>query len=497
MSHLLEMRKISKQFNDNTVLNGIDFVADGGQVHAIIGENGAGKSTMMRILAGLFLPDSGEIRINGDAVSIQNPKQSQELGIAMIHQEMRLFQDLTITENVFMRREPLKRVKWIRLIDWDSAYKEAQTYLDDLNLPLDSRMLVKNLTIAQQKFVEIIKALSQDAKIIIMDEPTAALTEKETELLFQVIRDVKKRGVCIIYISHRIEELRHIADVVTVLRDGEIIEKCDMRFADISELVRAMAGKELSDRYPKLKVKLGKEILRVEGLSYEGRIRDISFDVRRGEILGITGLSGSGRSTLAKVLFGIHQPFQGTIWLGGKPFFSMNPHLAQKNGLCYVTGVSHDEGLILDASIAENITLSNLERISSAGFIRKEKQSVYSKDLIERLGITADEHDLVKNLSGGKQKKVILAKWLFSNAKVLLMEEPTAGIDIVSKIDIYNIMNELVLSGVSIIMISTNIQEIIGLSDRIVVMYKGEIRGIFPKGEATQERILYYASGGE
>ncbi|HUC92881.1 MAG TPA: sugar ABC transporter ATP-binding protein [Paenibacillus sp.] len=497
MSHLLEMRKISKQFNDNTVLNEVDFAADGGQVHAIIGENGAGKSTLMRILAGLFPPDSGEIRINGDTVAIQSPKQSQELGIAMIHQELRLFQDLTITENVFMRREPLKRVKWLRLIDWDSAYRETQNYLDDLKLPLHSRMLVKNLTIAQQKFVEIIKALSQDAKIIIMDEPTAALTEKETELLFQVIRDVKKRGVCIIYISHRIEELRHIADVVTVLRDGEIIEKCDMRVADISELLRIMAGKELSDRYPKLKVKLGKEALRVERLSCEGRIRDISFDVRKGEILGITGLSGSGRSTLAKVLFGIYQPFQGTIWLGGKPFSSMTPHLAKKNGLCYVTGVSHEEGLILDASIAENITLSNLERISSAGFIKREKQSVYSKDLIERLDITADENDIVKNLSGGKQKKVILAKWLFSNAKVLLMEEPTAGIDIVSKIDIYNIINELVLSGVSVIMISTNIQEIIGLCDRIAVMYKGGIRSIFPKAEATQERILYYASGGE
>lgn len=497
MGHFLEMKKITKAFNDNIVLDQIDFCADKGQVHAIIGENGAGKSTLMKILAGLFQPDSGEIWIDGVQVSIQNPKCSQELGISMIYQEIRLFPDLNITENVFIRREPIKNLKWVRLIDWEKAYKETSTYLNDFGLNINSRRLVKTLSIGQQKFVEIIKALSQNANIIIMDEPTAALTEQEIETLFRVIRDMKKLGVTIIYISHRIEEIQKIADRVTVIRDGQIIQTCNVEDADINGIVKVMAGKDLADRYPKLKVKIGKEALRVEKLGFNGRFLNTNFDVKKGEILGITGLSGSGRRTLAKVLFGVHGPYEGTIYINGKPFRTMTPHSAIMNGLCYVTGIGTEEGLISNAPITKNITLANLKRISRAGFIDQEIESDSAKNFIDRLEITADEQEIVDNLSGGKQKKVIFAKALFTNARILIIDEPTAGIDISSKIDIYNIMNELVLSGASVIMISSDLSEVIGMCDRILVMYNGEIRKIFNNEEASQEQILYYASGGK
>lgn len=489
------MKKITKQFNDNIVLNKIDLSADKGQVHALIGENGAGKSTLMKILAGLYTPDSGDIFIDGKQVYINNPKQAQELGIAMIYQEIRLFPDLNITENVFVRREPIKNLKWVRLIDWETAYKETRKYLDYFGLELNSRALVKTLSIGQQKFVEIIKALSQKANIIIMDEPTAALTEQEIELLFNVIRDIKKLGVTIIYISHRLEEIKKIADIVTVIRDGELIQTCNINEVDINKIIKVMAGKELEDRYPKLKVKIGKEVLRVEKLGFNGRIRNISFDVRKGEILGITGLSGSGRRTLAKVLCGIDGPYEGLVYINGKSFKSMTPYTAKTNGLCYVTGIGTEEGLISNSSIAQNITLANLERISKMSFINNAIESDCSKDLIERLEITANEKEIVNNLSGGKQKKVIFAKWLFTNAKILIIDEPTAGIDISSKVDIYNIINELVLSGASVIMISSDLSEIMGMCDRIIVMFNGEIRGEFNKKEATQEKVLYFASG--
>ncbi|WP_241674735.1 sugar ABC transporter ATP-binding protein [Paenibacillus luteus] len=491
------MRKISKRFNDNMVLSEVDFAADKAQVHAIIGENGAGKSTLMKILSGLFLPDSGEIWMDGEPISIQNPKQAQEHGIAMIYQEIRLFPDLNIAENVFMRREPLRTMRWPRLIDWDQAYRETEKLLQYLGLPLHARAIVKTLTIAQQKFVEMIKALSHDAKIIIMDEPTAALTEQEIELLFKVIKDVKKLGVSIIYISHRIEEIQQIADKVTVLRDGEVTQSALSSELDMTALIQAMVGRQLEDRYPKLKVKHGKEALRVEKLGFNGRIRNISLEVKKGEILGITGLSGSGRRTLAKVLFGIHGPYEGEIHMNGKAFKAMSPHIAKSHGLCYVTGITSEEGLIMNASISENIVLPNLDRVSHAGFLSTGRESEYARDLIDRLEISADEKEIVQSLSGGKQKKVILAKWLFASAKVLIMEEPTAGIDIASKLDIYNIMNELVLSGASIIMISSDLPEIMGMSDRIAVMYNGQIRKTFLKEEATQAGILYFASGGK
>ncbi len=497
MSCFLEMKKISKQFNDNMVIKDIDFSAGKGQVHALVGENGAGKSTLMKILAGFHTPDSGQIFLDGKVVSINNSKQAQALGISMIYQETRLFPDLNITENVFIRREPIKNSKIFRLIDWENAYKETRKYLDYFGLKINPRTLIKKLSMGEQKFVEIIKALSQNANIIIMDEPTAALTEHEINSLFSFINDIKKTGVIIIYISHRLEEIKRIADVVTVLRDGAVQQTSDINDVDINRIIKVMAGKDLEDRYPKLKVKKGKEILRVENLGFNGQITNVNFELKKGEILGITGLSGSGRRTLAKVLFGINTPYEGQICINDKVFKSMTPNIAKHNGLCYVTGIGTEEGLIYNGTISENITLTNLDRISKMNFIDKDKEYDFAKDLIERLEIKASEKECVNNLSGGKQKKVIFAKWLFTNAKILIIEEPTAGIDIGSKVDIYNIINELVLSGASVIMISSDLSEIMGMSDRIMVMFNGEVRKIFSKEDASQEKILYFASGGK
>ncbi|HHW47705.1 MAG TPA: sugar ABC transporter ATP-binding protein [Clostridiaceae bacterium] len=495
MGHFLEMRKITKLFGDNVVLKDIDFTADKGQVHALVGENGAGKTTLMKILAGVHTANNGEIYIDGKKVEISNPKEAQELGISMIYQETRLFPDLNVAENIFIRREPLK--KGLRLIDWDKVYSETAKYLDYFGLKINARASVNTLSLGQQKFVEIIRALSRNARIIIMDEPTAALTEQETELLFKIIWDMKRLGIAIIYISHRLDEIKRIAEKVTVLRDGNLIGTYEVSEVDLHQIVKAMAGKEIEDRYPKLKIKHGKELLRVNNLSHEGRLRNISFSVREGEILGITGLSGSGRRTLAKVLFGINRPYEGEIMLNGKIFKDMNPNKAIENGLCYVTGIGTDEGLILDAPVAENITLTNLKRISRFGFLNKGEEALEVRDLIERLEIEAGEYEITNNLSGGNQKKVIFAKWLFTNAKILIIEEPTAGIDVSSKVDIYNIINELLLSGASVIMISSDLSEILGMCDRILVMCNGEVCKVFEKDEATQEKILYYASGGK
>ncbi|MDI3540913.1 MAG: ribose transport system ATP-binding protein [Thermosediminibacterales bacterium] len=497
MSYFLEMRKITKSFNGNKVLKDVDLFVRKGEVHALVGENGAGKSTLMKILAGVVQADSGDIFIEKKKVLINNPKQARNLGISMIFQEINLFPDLTVAENIFLQREPLINVKGPQLIDWKKMYGDTQKYIDYFELKLNPRIPVRALTVGEQKFVEIIKALSQNAKLIIMDEPTAALTEKEIDMLFNVIRDLKKQGVTVIFISHRLEEVRRISDNLTILRDGEVVETGRVDSFDIEQIIKMMVGKEIEDRYPKLQVKIGKEVLRVKNLGFNERIRNINFSLKSGEILGITGLSGAGRRTLARTLFGINRPFEGEIIINGRLYKSMTPDIAINNGLCYVTGIGTREALILKMPVPQNITLTNLNRISKKGFIINVEEMKAAKDLIERLEIRADEKEIAQNLSGGNQKKLLFAKWLFANAKILMIEDPTSGIDVSSKVDIYNIINELVRSGAAIIMISSDIPELIGMCDRILVMYNGEIKKEFSRSEATQQKIMYYASGGE
>ncbi|MCR4431544.1 MAG: sugar ABC transporter ATP-binding protein [Tepidanaerobacteraceae bacterium] len=497
MGYFLEMKNITKKFSGNAVLKKINLFVYRGEVHALVGENGAGKSTLMKILAGVYQPDSGEIFIDGKQAVILNPRQAQDLGISMIFQDISLFPELTVAENIFLQREPLKKTRLLRLIDWQKVYQDTQKYLEYLGLTLTPQTLVKTLTIAEQKFVEIIKALSQKSRIIIMDEPTTALTEREIDMLFKVIRDVKKLGVTVIFISHRLEEVRRIADSLTILRDGEVVETSSAKNLEIDHIIKMMAGKEMEDRYPKLRVKIGKEVLKVENLGYNDRIKNICFSLKSGEILGITGLSGAGRRTLAKTLFGICRPFEGKIFINDRLYRSITPDLAIKNGLCYLTGIGARESLILKMNIPENITLTNLSRVSEKGFLIRTEELRIAKDFIKRLEIKAEERETAQNLSGGNQKKLLFAKWLFANAKIMIIEEPTSGIDISSKVDIYNIINELLRSGVAIILISSDLSELIGMCDRILVMYNGEIRKEFSRSEATQEKILFYASGGE
>lgn len=496
MSSYLEMRKVTKYFSENVVLDEVNFFADKGKVNALIGENGAGKTTLMKILAGIHKPDSGDLYIDGNRVVINSTKQAQNLGIHMIYQEIRLFSDLSIMENVFIRKEPLKNKGFIKLIDWKKAADETRIYLERFGLELDPRRLVNTLSIGQQKLVEIIRCLSQSANIIIMDEPTLALTDKEVDLLFSLIEDSKKLGITIIYISHRLGEVKRIADNITVIRDGKLIETTIVNNRELDSLITAMAGKEEKDRYPKLKVKKGKVQLSVKGLSYGERLKNISFEVSKGEIIAITGLSGSGRRTLAKVLCGLEGPFTGQIVINGKIFDSMTANQAKQNGLCYVPGLGSDESLISNMKVNENITLTNLERVSKSGFLNFREESTVAKDLLKRLEIDAIGNEYVENLSGGKQKKVTLAKWLFTNSKIFILDEPTAGIDISSKVDIYNILNELLLSGATIIMISSDLSEVLGMCDKVIVMFNGEMKGIFDKADLNQEKILYYASGG-
>lgn len=497
MYGFLEMRNITKYFNGNRVLDKCNFSVNQGEVHALVGENGAGKSTLMKILAGLYTPDEGEILIDGKKVNITTPKQSQDLGIAMIYQEIRLFSDLSIAENIYINREPLKHPKFFRMIDWNQVYSETTKFLKQFSLDINPHTPVKNLSAGQKRFVEIIKALSQNAGIIIMDEPTNALTEQEVEILFDVIKSLKNIGKTVIYISHRIQEVKRIADRVTILRDGKVIQTSNAESLDINTIIKAMADREVEDRYPKLNVKTGPVVFSVKNVNFEGRIFDVSFDVKKGEIFGITGLSGSGRRTLAKVLFGIEGPYTGMIEIYGRKLKTMTPKIAKKNGLCFVTGIGTGEGLINNMNVSKNITVTDLLRISRMGVIDGGKELRYARDYIKRLEIQTSEKEIVDNLSGGMQKKVIFAKWLFANAKILIIDEPTAGIDISSKVDIYNIINELVLSGSSVIMISSDFSEITGMCDRVAVMYNGRIQKILQRDECTQEKILYYASGGK
>jgi ribose transport system ATP-binding protein len=495
LQYVLEMKNICKEFNGNPVLSNVNFGIAAGEVRGLVGENGAGKSTLMKILAGIYAPDSGEVFLDNAKILTYSPKHTQELGIAMIFQETNLFPDLNVIENIFIRRELMKKGRWFSHIDWDKMYRETRYYLDYFGLPINPKASLSTLSLGHQKFVEIIKALAHKAKIIIMDEPTSALTESEILLLFKAIREVKKLGVITIFISHHLEEVMQIADCITILRDGVVIDTCLTGKITMSHVVKMMAGKEMEDRYPKLAPKLGNEILRVKDLGFGKRIEHIDFMLRKGEILGITGLSGTGKRTLAKTIFGINTPYSGTIYVDGQPVRISSPRIAIENGICYVAGTGNQEALIQPMSIFENITITNLPRVSYQGILSRKQEISAARDLKQRLEIVERPEEIVGNLSGGNQKKVGLAKWLFANSRVLIFDEPTSGIDISTKVDIYNIINELVRSGAAVIMITSDLAELLGMCDRIMVMYNGMICKSFSREEATKENILYFASG--
>ncbi len=497
-TYFLEMRNISKSFPGVQALKNVTFCARKGEIHGLVGENGAGKTTLMNILGGVLQPDSGEIFIDGQKVVIRNPHEAQQLGIAFIHQEPTLFPFLSIARNIFISNLP---TNGRGRIDFAVLYKRSSELLKLVGLDKDPRTLVKDLTLAEKQMVEIAKALSFESKIFVLDEPTSPLTDKEVEDLFRIIRDLKARGETIIYISHRLNEIFEICDTVTVMRDGEVVDTMPVSQTNRFELIRKMVGRELSMMFPKRK-NTGKTrvVLEVQGLTKEPYFRNVSFSLREGEILGIFGLVGAGRSEVARTIVGDYKRDGGRIFLDGKEVVFTHPKEAIAHGVGFLTEDRRGEGLAPEMEVYKNITMAMFWHKLRDGIIRldlKRERKVAEEYIKELRIVTPSIYHLAKNLSGGNQQKVVVAKWLCTTPRVLIMDEPTRGIDVGAKAEIYHIVSDLADQGMGIIFISSEIEEILGISDRILVMYEGEITAEIPREEATQERVMYYATGGE
>lgn len=491
---VLKMVKIDKRFPGVHALNKVDFELRRGEVHCLLGENGAGKSTLIKILSGAYQPDSGEIYLHGKPVRIENPHDGQMMGISVVYQELNLVPMLSVAENMFLGRYPLKN----GMVDWDRMYNEARALLKELHADLDVRLAVRDFGVAQQQMVEISKALGLNASIIVMDEPTAALTDREIEELFCTINTLKQKGVSIIYISHRLEEVPIIGDRVTVLRDGELVGTRDVKGLTQDDMIRMMIGRELKEKFPKEKIQRGEELLRVEGLGRGNVVNDVSFTLHKGEILGISGLVGAGRTEMARLIFGADEPDRGKIFIEGKEVQISKPADAIKHGIGFLTEDRKAQGLVLVLSVAHNVTLAALESLfpnSALMQLNREREAAdyYVKAMRVR---TPSLYHRVQFLSGGNQQKTVVAKWLCSRSKILIFDEPTRGIDVGAKVEVYQLMNELVKEGAGIIMISSEMPEILGMSDRILVMHGGRIMGELLPHEATEEKILRLAMGG-
>ncbi|MCR8744894.1 ribose ABC transporter ATP-binding protein RbsA [Romboutsia lituseburensis] len=483
---ILKMTNIVKEFPGVKALDGVNIELYEGTVMALMGENGAGKSTLMKILSGVYKKDGGKIFYKGIEEDITGPKDATEKGIAIIHQELNLLPDLSIGENIFLGREPKQGFR----IDFTKLHEESDKLLKKLNVNTSSKELVKSLSIGQQQMIEIAKALSLDAKIIIMDEPTDALTDKETESLFKVINELKEEGKSIVYISHRLKEIFEICDSITVLRDGKYVGKEKIENLDEDKMIEMMVGRKLTDQFPRLDVKMGENILKVENLNNE-YVKDINFEVKAGEILGISGLMGSGRTELAKTIYGHIRKTSGSIIVKGKKVEAKSCKDGLKHRIAYVSEDRKGDGLILDLSVKENMTISSLDRISSLFKINKKQEDERVKSYIERIRIkTPSQDQLIRNLSGGNQQKIAIAKALMTHPDVLILDEPTRGVDVGAKKEIYDLINEFKSQGKAVIMISSEMPEILGLSDRILVLSHGMITGEFDIKDATQEAIL-------
>lgn len=491
---VLKMNNICKSFPGVKALDNVKLELNKGTVLGVLGENGAGKSTLMKILGGVYKKDSGEILYDGRQIEILGPKHAQQLGIAFIHQELNLIPGLTIMENIFLGREPVQ--KFTKMIDRPRLYEESKKYLNILGMDLNPKTLVKNLSVGEQQMVEIAKALSLDARIIIMDEPTGTLTTKETRKLFGVINSLREKDKSIVYISHRLEEIFEICDLVTILRDGKHIKTEKVENLDTQKLIHMMVGRSLEEKFPRRIVQPGNEAARFENLSIKGILHNVSFSVREGEVLGISGLMGSGRTELAKAIFGALKLDSGEIILDGKRVRIRSPKDAVRCRIAYLSEDRKSEGLHLKMSVKHNITLASLKSIDTLWGISKNKENKTVSDFIKKLAIkTPSPVQKVKNLSGGNQQKVAISKWMMINPRLLILDEPTRGVDVSAKVEIYELINSLKEDGVAIIMISSEMPEVIGISDRILVVHEGRIKGEFSHDEVTQEKIMACAVG--
>lgn len=487
---ILELNGITKIFPGVKALDKVQFDLRPGEIHALMGENGAGKSTFIKVIMGVHQAEEGEMRLYGEKVNFKNTKDAQKAGIAAIYQHVTAYPHLSVAENIFVGH--LKRKHG--LVQWKEMYQEADALLQELNADFRSHELMGNLSVAQQQMVEIAKALSLKAKIIIMDEPTAALTKRESEELYRITRKLRDEGVSIIFISHRFEDMYALATRVTVFRDSQYIGTYDVDKITNADLIKAMVGREIKDLFPKPKVEIGEEILRVENLSRTGFFKDVSFHVRKGEILGLTGLVGARRTEVVQTIFGAEKLSSGKIFLNGKEVKIKCPSDAMKLGIGLLPENRQIEGLILDWGIGRNITLTELGKYVGRLFINENLENSSSKDLAEQVDTKAvSVFDKASSLSGGNQQKVVVAKALGSDFKVLILDEPTKGVDVGAKAAIYEIMGDLAMHGYAIIMISSEMPEILGMSDRIVVMCEGRVTGELSREEATQEKILELA----
>jgi ribose transport system ATP-binding protein len=497
-SPILRMERISKAFPGVQALQDVDFEICPGEVVALVGENGAGKSTLMKILSGAYRKDSGRILLAGREVEIQNPHHAQQLGISIIYQEFNLTRNQTAAANIFIAREPRERGAGgaLGLVDRRKMESDAQAVLDRIGAHIRATTLVRDLSVAQQQMVEIARAIAFDARVIIMDEPTATLGEKEVEKLFEIVTSLREQGIAVIYISHRLEEVGRVADRVVVLRDGRRVGVLPIGEATPERIIHLMVGRALDDMFHKEVVKVGAPVLEARNLRRGGVVKDVSFTLRRGEILGFAGLVGAGRTETARLIFGIDPRDGGEVLIDGKVVKLASPHDAARAGLGFVPEDRSTQGLVLKLPVLENINLATLEQQSTAGWVDQASLRRTAEQYVDLLTIrTPSLQQKAMFLSGGNQQKVVLAKWLASEPKVLILDEPTRGIDVGAKAEVHALMSQLAKGGMGIIMISSDLPEILGMSDRILVMHEGRSAAILDRAEASQEIIIAYASG--
>jgi ABC-type sugar transport system ATPase subunit len=498
MSEFLLMQHISKEFPGVKALDDVNFSVNRGEIHVLVGENGAGKSTLMKVLSGIYPlekeeTEKGSIILNGEYVKINDTNQANKMGIYIIHQELNLVPHLSVAENINLGKSYPKKKNGF--IEWKKVYESADIVLKDINLAVDSKAIVRKLSVANQQMIEIAKVLSnKNPKIIIMDEPTASITEQETEELFRQIKRLKMNGVSIIYISHRLEEIKRIGDRITIMRDGKVIDTLDAQNTNRNDIIRLMVGREVTSHYPKKTFNRGDEVLRIESFCVQPKIKDICFSLYQSEVLGLAGLVGAGRTELVRGIFGADSGISGNIYIKGKKKKIRSPADAVRNGIAFLTEDRKGTGLLQNLSVSKNITLANIPLISKMGFLLNEKEIETAEKYRQSLKIkTPTIHTAVKNLSGGNQQKVILARWLCRDADIVILDEPTRGIDVGAKAEIYELINVLVEMKKAVILISSDMLEVMGMSDRIAVISNGRLAGILDRSGFNQETIMELA----
>ena len=492
-SPVLRLTGISKRFGAVQALTDVDVALFANEVHALVGENGAGKSTLVKILAGIHQPDAGRIQLSGEDLVLSGPAAARDLGIAVIHQHPNLFPDLTVAENVFVGRLPRNGV---RGVDWGELNRTAQRLFENLGVKQSVSVPVRGLSVADQQLVEIAKSLSLDARVLVMDEPTASLSSHEVERLFTIMRQLRGRGVAILFVDHRMEEVFEIADRVSVLRDGRHVITAAINELNPADAIRHMVGRRLETLFPKEQATIGEIALEVRGLTRRGVFSNASFQVRRGEILGLAGLVGAGRTEIARVLFGIDRADAGEVLVAGKHAEIKSPKDAMRLGIVYVPEDRHAQGLVLDFSIAANVSLPIVERLSRLLVVDRAQERQIATDYSKQLQVrSTGVEQAASGLSGGNQQKVVIAKWLATKPTVLLLDEPTQGVDIGAKAEVHRIISQLAGQGMAIVLISSELLEVLGMADRIVVLHEGRVAAEFARDDATQERVMAAATG--